>query len=157
MELYYLVILGGNLNNMENFEYYLEKQLIRKVSPNLERAKSLIKDGEERIKSSSLLEIEKFSKIIFENIYDALRDFCDSILLIEGYKSYSHEASISYLLKKGFDISVVKRLDGFRYRRNGSKYYGEFISSEEAKDIKVFYLEIKEKLYSFLKQINKNG
>jgi len=128
---------------MEQFEYYLKKKLVRKMSPNLERAKFLIKDGNERIRDARTLDKNKLSKMIFEYIYDALRDFCDAILLIDGYKSYSHEASISYLSKKGFDIATVKQLDNFRYKRNGSKYYGGQISFEEAKEIISFYLKTK--------------
>jgi len=136
---------------MESFEFYLETKVIRKITPNKERAKSLINDALQRIKDSDELNINRFSKLIFENYYDALRDFCDAFLLIDGYKpSSSHEASISYLLKKGFDISIIHRLDIFRYKRNGSKYYGEKIDVKEAKDIKAFYLEIKDKLYKIL-------
>lgn len=136
---------------MEPFEYFIEKGDVNKVSPNLSRAKSLVKDSETRLKSVNSLKIEDFSKIIFENIYDAIRDLCDAILLLDGYKSYSHEASISYLSKKGFDFSMVSQLDRFRYKRNGSKYYGEQISTEEAKDIKEFYNSIKDKLKSKIK------
>ena len=139
---------------MENFEYYLETGIIKKMSSNKERAKSLIGDGLQRIKDADMLEINKFSKLIFENYYDALRDFCDAFLLFDGYKpSGSHEASISYLLKKGFNIAVINQLDLFRYKINGSKYYGEKISIEEAKDIKGFYLEIKERLFKLIEMI----
>ncbi len=64
----------------------MEKKVI-KVSCDLERAKSLILDSEERITDANLLDVNKFSKIIFENYYDALRDLCEAILLSEGYKS----------------------------------------------------------------------
>ena len=102
----------------------------------------------------SLLKINtNFAKIIFENLYDALRDMFDAILLNEGYKSYSHEGSISYLSKKGFDFAEISKLDRFRFKRNGSKYYGKEISIEEAKDINGFYLEIKSKLNKILKKI----
>lgn len=138
---------------METFEYYVEEGSVKRVAPNFERAKSLIKDGEKRINDLSIIDINKLPKIVFENIYDALRDFCDAILLSEGYKSYSHEGSISYLLKKGFDIAAVKQLDDFRYKRNGSKYYGMEISVEEAKDINLFCSKIKEKLYKILDKI----
>jgi len=138
---------------MESFEFYLQKGDVKKVSVNLERARFLIKDGKSRIKDSNLLDKKKFPKIVFENYYDALRDFCDAILIFDGFKSFSHEASIVYLGKKGFDVSVISRLDRFRYKRNGSKYYGEEISVEEAKDIKEFYLEIKDKLIDILKKI----
>lgn len=137
---------------MEPFEYFIEDKKVHRISVNLARAKSLIKDSEERIAKSNKLDVNDFAKIIFENIYDAIRDLCDAVLILDGWKSFSHEASISYLLKKGFDVSVVDRLDKFKYKRNGSKYYGEKIDIWEAKDIKAFYLEIKDKLYKLLEK-----
>ncbi len=138
---------------MEDFEFYIDEGSIIKITPNFERAKSVIRDSEDRIKDSDLLDVNRFPKFIFENYYDAVRDLLDAILLMDGYKSYSHEAPIAYLSKKGFDITIIRRLDNFRFLRHGSKYYGRKISIEEAKDIKKFYLEIKGKLYKVLNKI----
>ena len=138
---------------MESFEYYIAKKEVVKQTPNLERAKSLIEDGFSRFKDAKSLDLEKFPKIVFENVYDALRDFCDAILIVDGWKSYSHEASISYLTKKGFDIASVLELDRFRYKRNGSKYYGERVSISEARNIKAYFLKIIVKLDKFISDI----
>ncbi len=136
------------------FDYFVKKGDIKKSSPNKELAISLIKDMEERIKKSNLLDSNIFPKIIFENIYDGLRDFCDAILIINGFKSYSHQASISYLLKQGFDVSVIEEFDQFRYKRNGSKYYGEIISLGDAQQIKDFYNKLKNKINRIIKEKN---
>jgi len=141
---------------MEPFEFFIKEKMVRRGLPNPERAKSLIKDAEMRIKSVLKLKNEEFAKIIFENIYDALRDFCDVLLLLDGFKPYSHKASISYLSKKGFDISIINELDQFRFKRNGSKYYGKEIKSEDAKDIKGFYFKIKDKIEKLIKEKLKN-
>ena len=138
---------------MESFESFIESGIVRKGFADIQRAKKLIKDGEKRIIGVGLLDINQLPKFVFENIYDAIRDFLYAILLSEGYNTKSHEAPIAYLSNKGFDIYTVNKLDKFRYKRNGSKYYGEDISIDEAKDIKAFYLEIKDKLYKILNQI----
>ena len=138
---------------MENFESYLKKNIVRKVFADKERAKKLIKDGEKRIIDVGLLDMEKLSKFVFENIYDAIRDFLYAILLNDGYNTKSHEAPIAYLMNKGFDVYIVNKLDKFRYKRNSSKYYGEDVNIEEAKDIKEFYDEIKYKLNKILGDI----
>jgi len=137
---------------MTSFDIFLNEGDVKKITPDLELAKSLIKDMKERISKSNLLDVNIFPKIIFENVYDSLRDFCDAMLAINGFKSYSHQASIYYLLKKGFDISVVKEMDQFRYKRNGSKYYGVPIIVDEAKDIKTFYKRIKNKIDEILRK-----
>ena len=137
---------------MTSFDYFLSEGNVKKISPDLELSKSLIKDMKERINKASLLDINIFPKMIFENVYDGLRDFCDAVLALNGFKSYSHQASIYYLLKKGLDISTVKELDQFRYKRNSSKYYGVSISVKEAKEIKKFYKRIKSKIDEILKK-----
>ena len=136
---------------MEPFEYYLKNNFVKKISPNIFRAKFLIKDINLRLEFLKQIDIEKFPKFFFEHLYDIIRDFCDAILFIDGYKSHSHEASIAYLLNKGFDFMTVKKLDLFRYKRNGSKYYGEPISIDDAKSINELYLKIENKLKDILR------
>lgn len=135
---------------MKPFEFYLQNKDVRKISPDLALAKSLVKDMFNRAEIIATLDIKKFAKIIFENIYDALRDFCDALLIIDGYKSYSHEASIAYLKICNFSEEDIASLDIFRYRRHGSKYYGKEISVQDAKEIKKFYLEHINKIKSML-------
>ncbi len=102
---------------MKEFKYYLNKKDIKKSSKDTELAKSLIKDMLERIEKSNKLSTNEYSKIIFENMYDALRDFCDALLAINGYKSYSHSASISFLKNIGFNDNIINQMDLFRYKR----------------------------------------
>lgn len=137
---------------MKPFEYYLNGKDVRKTAPNISLAKSLINDMKTRIKENWDLKEQDKPKTIFENIYEALRCFCDALLSLKGFKSYSHEASISYLVKENFDIFSVNKLDNFRYMRNGSRYYGRIIASEDAKEIKKFYLELKPKIDKIIKE-----
>ncbi len=136
---------------MKSFEYYLKNKDVRKASGDMQLAKALLKDIAERTRGVLKLDIEDFPKIIFENIYDSLREFSDALLAIDGYKSYSHEASIAFLKKYDFNDAELLALDRFRYKRNGSKYYGKEISKEDAEDIKKFYKEIVKKFDLILK------
>jgi hypothetical protein len=99
---------------MKPFEYFLETGDVKKSSVDLELAKSLVKDMQERIEKSLLLDEKTFAKLIFENVYDALRDFCDAILAANGFKSYSHQGSIAYLTKETFDVVSIEELEQFR-------------------------------------------
>ena len=114
---------------MKPFEYFLKLKEVRKTSKNIELAKSLIKDMKERLEDSKELPI-KFKKLIFENYYDALRNFCDALLSKDGFKSYSHQASIIYLSKYNFSVSEIQQLENFRFLRNSSKYYGKSIEEK---------------------------
>jgi uncharacterized protein (UPF0332 family) len=138
---------------MRDFEYYLGLKDVRKCSPDRQLAISLANDMNERMNDAARLEASEFPKLVFETFYDALRDFCDALLALEGYKSYSHEGSISFLAKKGFDTAFISALDGFRYKRNGSKYYGAKITFAEAEMIKKFYGENKKKIDDSLKRV----
>jgi hypothetical protein len=135
---------------MKDFEYYLDANDVKRCSLDRQLAVSLVKDMKERIDQASKLDINEFPKMIFENFYDALRDFCDALLALAGYKSYSHEASIVYLSKEGFDIAFISELDGYRYKRNGSKYYGLKITANDANLIIKFYNKNKAKIIRIL-------
>ena len=137
---------------MKPFERFLNGQDVKKAPVNKILAKALIDDMKTRIKENWDLNEGKKPKTIFENIYEAIRCFCDALLAKEGYKSYSHEASISFLLKKNFDTATIQKLDNFRFKRNGSRYYGRTISPEDVKEIKEFYLKIKEKMNKIIKE-----
>jgi len=62
-----------------------------------------------------------------------MREAADAVLYKEGYKSYSHEASIIYLLSKRIDDQDIREFDRFRKIRNGIKYYGENCNHSDAK------------------------
>lgn len=136
---------------MDNFEFFLKTNEVRKDIPNIALARFLIKDMDERIDKCLQLDMHIFSKMIFENMYDALQDFCNSLLALEGFKSYSHVASIEYLRKFGFNDYELNLFDKFRLRRHSSKYYGVGISFEEAEEIFDFYNKIKNRIETILK------
>ena len=135
---------------MKEFAYFIKEGSVRRVSEDINLAKSLIKDMKERIKDVSIRGISP--KLIFENVYDALRDFCDALLAVKGFKSYSHEASISFLKNCSFEDSVANELDLFKYKRNGSKYYGKPIFREDADEIRKFYERLKPKINKVIKE-----
>ena len=131
---------------MNNFEYYVGEGKVKKSSPDMELSISLIKDADSRFEKVTKLDIEEFGKIIFENIYDALRDLLDAVLAFDGFKSYSHEAAIAYMEKYGFEDSVLQEMDHFRYLRNSSKYYGKDIPASDIEGIIEFYKKYSEKI-----------
>ncbi len=137
---------------MNDFEFYLDEGKVKRQSPDKEFAKSLINDASERFEKSTMLDVKLFSKIIFENIYDAIREILDALLAADGYKSYSHEASIAYLRKYKIEDSVIMELDSLRYKRNSSKYYGKGISPDDVLEIIRFYKSHSEQLIQIIKK-----
>ena len=73
-------------------------------------------------------------KFALENAYEAIREMADAYLYKDGFKSFSHEASIIYLEKLKMPASLVAKADWLRKRRIGIKYYGEDATMEEAQE-----------------------
>ena len=115
------------------FEYYLKENLVRKSSPNISMAKSLLEKARIRLARTKNETIdEDNSSIIFEDIYESLREATQSFMELKGYKPYSHEALISFL-KEGtyLDEGCVHTLDHYRILRNNSVYKAEHVSKEK--------------------------
>lgn len=137
---------------MNDFQHYLQRKNVHKVSPNKELAASLLKNVEEREKLTLKLDVKEYSIMVFENLYDCLRELLDALLALDGYKSYSHEAAISYLKLFSVSESIIADLDRFRAARNDSKYYGKIPSLENAEEIKKFYNENKEAILKLVQE-----
>lgn len=115
------------------FEYYIKEKLVRKSLPNISMAKSLLEKAEIRLKRVSNEKIdEENSSIIFEDLYEVLREASQSFMEIKGFKPYSHEAVISFLKEhKLLSDEKVSILDNYRVLRNNSVYKAERLSSQK--------------------------
>ncbi len=117
---------------MRDFSFFLAAKDVKKQSPDRHLANALIKESEDRLKLAKDLAKTQKPKYTVENAYEAVRELIDAILYSEGYKSYSHEASIAYLGNLNFSATDVERVDRLRELRNGIKYRGEDASQEDA-------------------------
>ncbi len=67
-------------------------------------------------------------------LYDALREYLESMALEKGYKIYNHECYVAFL-KEVLNLSREGDLfDKLRKIRNGINYYGLSVTEEEALD-----------------------
>ncbi len=118
---------------MLSWDEYIKQGSIRKTFPNKGVIKSLIQTSDNRIKTFSEISLnEQNSSIIFSNYYDALREICESIALLNGYKIYFHEAIGLFLREILKEDAIFAKFDKFRIIRNGVNYYGNAISLNEA-------------------------
>ena len=117
---------------VKDFGFFLKKGDVKKQSPDKNLAYSTFKDSLERIEFARQLFNKAKPKYVLENAYEAMREAADSILYIRGFKSFSHEASIVYLLNEGFNEKEVIEFDRFRRIRNGIKYYGKDCDKSDA-------------------------
>ena len=112
------------------FKYYTNEKLVRKSSPNTSMAKSLLEKSEIRLKRVKNEKIsEENSSIIFEDIYEALREAAQSFMELKGFKPFSHEALISYLNENGLiSEENLNIINNYRILRNNSVYKAEKVS-----------------------------
>lgn len=118
------------------FQDFVDSQKVRKGSPDIQLAKSLIKISDNHIKSLQQLEItETTSSTIMMTYYEALREIVEAVAIKEGYKVYSHEAFTFFLKEKGEEL-VSSKFDRFRKIRNNINYYGQPIEASSVKENK---------------------
>lgn len=116
---------------VKDFEFFINKGEVKKQSSDENLSKATFKESLERMEFAKSLTNAK-PKYVLENAYEAMREAADALLYISGFKSYSHEASIAYLLRKGFNLEEINEFDRFRKIRNGIKYYGRDCDTADA-------------------------
>ena len=124
---------------LSKFEYYLSKGLVKRRRKNVELAKSLTNSALDRMEFAKQI-LHTKPRYALEMAYEAVIELIDALLALEGFKSWSHEASIAFLSKIGFSDVELRRFDITRKKRHSSKYYGVNFSLEEANK-EIAYIE----------------
>ena len=142
---------------MKDFSIFLGDGSVKKQQPDRNLSESLAKDCMERFEDTKLsLKSGRKPKFIYENVYEALREAADSILFIKGYKSFSHEASISFLQQfKELSTKEISDFDRMRAKRNGMKYYGKSCSEKDVEEAVTFAEDLIKKLIEIRKRLEK--
>lgn len=133
---------------MRTFGEFKKINLVKIKQKDEARARNLIESAEKRKKvTEKYLPLNEETAVqVMEECYDVIRELLEAKLSREGYKSYSHEAVVSYMTELGFQKDKVVFLDELREIRHGTKYYGKTIDIEYAKKVKSFLDEIFTKL-----------
>lgn len=136
---------------VKDFEFFLKKGDVKKQSPDGNLAESAFKDSLERLEFAKQLKGKAKSKYILENAYESMREAADSLLYLKGFKSFSHEASIVYLISEDFNEQDIAEFDRFRRIRNGIKYYGKDCDESDAESA----IKLADKITGRIKEIIK--
>lgn len=105
-----------------------------KITPDMEKAKSLIETAKERIEYSNKSINEKTANYIFEDYYSSILELLHALVLLEGYNVSNHLCLGYYLrdvLKKG---DLFNLFDDCRFKRNSLVYYGKRMDIDIAKE-----------------------
>ena len=118
-----------------------------KITPDKEKAKSIIEIGEDRIKFSVRELNENTVNYVFEDYYASITELLHALVLLNGYKVSNHICLGYYLrdiLKKD---DLFRIFDDCRFKRNSLVFYGKKMDFETAKDAigkaKKLFVELK--------------
>ncbi|MBI5392321.1 hypothetical protein HZA96_00495 [Candidatus Woesearchaeota archaeon] len=125
---------------------------IIKITPDKEKAKSILKMVDATIEMIKVIDIAKFSSHITKEYYDVIRELISIVLLLDGYKTYGegvHKRLIEYIKAKyhEFNEYEVLLIDDLRITRNKIAYDGFFVDKEyierKIKDINKIIIKLK--------------
>ncbi|MEK6952322.1 MAG: hypothetical protein AABX29_04865 [Nanoarchaeota archaeon] len=135
-----------------NFENRLMDEKAKKVMPNKIRASSLIKSSIQAIETAKVIQLNLNTlKSILRELYEGLRQYCEAIGYLRGYKFLDHE-SIGYFLRDILkEQSISIKFDRYRRLRNGINYYGEDIDIETVKEAIIEIPDLIKKLEKYSK------
>ncbi len=87
----------------------------------------------EYVKSQSITEDN--ASFLFEDIYEIMRECVHGLMAANGYKPYSHEATVAFLdeqYRSYFGEKLVEAFNRYRIIRNNIMYRANFVSKDEA-------------------------
>ena len=134
----------------------MEEDLI-KISPDKEKAKSMLKMVDTTTEMIKQIDIAKFSSNVTKEYYDLIRELISVVLLLDGYKTYgegAHRKLIEYIQSnyKALSEYELSLIDDLRITRNKISYDGFFVEKDyierKIKDIR----EIIGKLKGIIKE-----
>ena len=115
----------------------MEEDLI-KITPNKEKAKSILKMVGTTLEMIKQIDNSKFSSNLTKEYYDVIRELMSVILLLDGYKTFgegAHKRLNEYLESNykqfnNYEISIINNL---RVTRNKIAYDGFFVEPDYLK------------------------
>ena len=139
---------------IENFQFYLDNNMVKKTFSNRENASALMSRAHARL---SYVRDQKITNdtapFIFEDVYEVLREASQSLMELRGFKPYSHEAQIAFLRDEyKLRADLVSTFDRFRILRNKSVYGAGRVSVETCEEALRFAVSILPELKKHFEQ-----
>jgi len=131
---------------MQEWDELSEK--VSKITPDKEKAKSLLQIVALREKNVIILKSEEFTTLVVEGYYEIIKELITALMSADGWKTVSHELLIGYLAKfyREFSQAELHAIDQLRKTRNDISYRGAIIKHDYLTRNKDSILKIIEKL-----------
>jgi hypothetical protein len=118
-----------------SFENLIKEGIVKKVPVDIVRARSLIKSSQQAISTAKIIPFnEETLKTIFRELYESLREYCEALGYIKGYKFLNHESITLFLYEVLNEKEISLKFDRYRKLRNGINYYGNAIEIQTIKE-----------------------
>src|SRR3989344_7476326 len=146
------------MRHVKPFEDFITDGIVKRISVNPERAKSLISESERKMRSIKM-QLDKIginednANDYVEHCFDCIMNLIRAKLYLNGYSASgqgAHEAEVSYLRELGFTEKDIQFADQLRYFRNGILYYGTSLDKEYADKVLKFTKKTHPKLKRLL-------
>ena len=134
---------------------------IIRITPNKEKALSILKMVEKTTKMIEKIDLNEFPSNVTKEYYEVIREMITIVLLLDGYKTIgegAHKRQIEYLEDnyRQFEKSEITLIDDFRKIRNKVAYDGFFVKEDYIKRKLAAITSIIEKLRKIInKKLNK--
>lgn len=127
---------------------------VRKVRPDKEMARSISKMVEVRMRALELMNKKEFASLVVENYYEIIKETTTALMILDGYKTLSHEVLIGYLKEvfPQFTESEIVFVDQLRQLRNKIAYKGFFVNPDFVERNETRTKEIVLKLLNILRK-----
>lgn len=132
--------------------------MIIKVTPNKEKAKSMLMLAENKEAFANTIDIKLYSTNAAENYYDVIRELASAVLLLDGKKAMgesAHKEIIDELSAyKEFSEDEIALADDLRIKRNNSSYEGKPIDKVYVENKRHRWIALIQKLKQTIRKKN---
>ena len=110
-----------------------------KVTPDPERARSILSSTEITLKFINKIDASEFPSNVTKEYYDVIRELMSAVLALDGYKTFgegAHVALIAYITSnyKEFSGEELLLIEDLRYNRNRIVYDGFSVDRDYVED-----------------------
>lgn len=124
------------MNKNTDWKSCLDSLTAKKIRPDEDNIKSLLKASKSKLESEGRLEMDDVTATSkFSLAYESLRELLEALAVKNGYKIYNHEC-YTYFLKEIINESAKgDEFDAIRKTRNGVNYYGKELTPQQGEKI----------------------
>ncbi len=141
---------------LASWEECIESNNSIKITPDKQKANSLIETSSDRIKYSNKELNENNANFVFEDYYSSALELMHAIVLINGYNVKNHICLGFYIKNILKEEKLFLIFDDCRYKRNSLIYYGSKMDFKTATQTiikcKILIKELKSIIKNRLKQ-----